>query len=128
MGCVGAASVACEPDPEWPFSESIAAAAATPPTTAITATVLSFALTHRIVSHASRGRGGGAHSDRPGYEFTAAPVGFACRSQPWNGPRSPASQAARSPGALRSQSGRISLVAARRSRQRSTTDGRPQNQ
>src|SRR5215211_227424 len=47
---------------------------------------------------------------------------------PWNGERSPASQAARSPGVLRSQSGRISRVTARRSCQRSTTEGRPQNQ
>ena len=50
------------------------------------------------------------------------------RSQPWKGERSPASHAARSPGLLRSQSGRTSLVAARRSCQRSSTDGRPQNQ
>ena len=50
------------------------------------------------------------------------------RSHPWNCDQSPASHASRSPGVLRSQSGRISLVAARRSRQRSSTDGRPQNQ
>ena len=40
-------------------------------------------------------------------------------SHPWKCERSPAAQASRSPGVLRSQSGRISLVAARRSRQRS---------
>ncbi len=50
------------------------------------------------------------------------------RSQPWKDERSPASQASRSPGALRSQSGRISRLASRRSCQRSTTEGRPQNQ
>ena len=57
-------------------------------------------------------------------------VAFAAvsRSQPWKGAWSPAFQASRSPGVLRSQSGRISLVTARRSCQRSTTDGRPQNQ
>ena len=49
-------------------------------------------------------------------------------SHPWKSDQSPASHAWRSPGVLRSQSGRISLVAARRSCQRSTTDGRPQNQ
>jgi hypothetical protein len=48
--------------------------------------------------------------------------------QPWKRERSPAFHASRSPGLLRSQSGRISLDTARRSRQRSTTDGRPQNQ
>jgi len=47
---------------------------------------------------------------------------------PWKREKSPASHASRSPGALRSQSGRISLVTARRSCQRSMTDGRPQNQ
>ena len=61
-----------------------------------------------------------------GIQFTAARE--ARRSHPWKGDRSPAAQASRSPGLLRSQSGRISLVAARRSRQRSSTDGRPQNQ
>ena len=50
------------------------------------------------------------------------------RSQPWKRDRSPLSQAARSPRLPRSQSGRISLVAARRSCQRSPVDGRPQNQ
>jgi hypothetical protein len=40
-------------------------------------------------------------------------------SHPWKCERSPASQASRSPGLLRSQSGRISLVTTRRSRQRS---------
>src|SRR5215212_443726 len=49
-------------------------------------------------------------------------------SHPWKAERSPASQASRSPGMLRSQSGRISRVAPRRSCQRSTTEGRPQNQ
>jgi hypothetical protein len=44
------------------------------------------------------------------------------------GAQSPASQRSRSPGVLRSQSGRISRVTSRRSCQRSTTDGRPQNQ
>jgi hypothetical protein len=48
--------------------------------------------------------------------------------QPWNGERSPASHASRSPGVLGSQSGRISALTARRSCQRSTTEGRPQNQ
>src|SRR5580658_371174 len=48
--------------------------------------------------------------------------------QPWKRERSPAFHASRSPGVLRSQSGRISLVTVRRSCQRSTTDGRPQNQ
>jgi hypothetical protein len=47
---------------------------------------------------------------------------------PWKGAKSPASQACRRPGALRSQSRRISLITARRSCQRSTTEGRPQNQ
>src|SRR5580658_1820972 len=47
---------------------------------------------------------------------------------PWKRERSPASHASRSPGVLRSQSGRISLVTARRSCQRSKTEGRPQNQ
>ena len=44
-------------------------------------------------------------------------AGFAAarRSQPWKGEWSPASQASRSPGALRSQSGRISRVTSRRS-------------
>ena len=50
------------------------------------------------------------------------------RSHPWNRDQSPASHASRSPGLPKSQSGRISLVAVRRSRQRSYTDGRPQNQ
>ena len=50
------------------------------------------------------------------------------RSHPWKGARSPASQRSRSPGVLRSQSGRASLDAARRSRHRSAIDGRPQNQ
>ncbi len=48
--------------------------------------------------------------------------------QPWKDESSPASQASRSPGAARSQSGRISRVASRRSRRSSSTDGRPQNQ
>ena len=47
---------------------------------------------------------------------------------PWKREKSPAFHASRSPGVLRSQSGRISLVTARRSCQRSLTDGRPQNQ
>src|SRR6202453_4830480 len=47
---------------------------------------------------------------------------------PWKRERSPAFHASRSPGVLRSQSGRISLVTARRSCHRSMTDGRPQNQ
>jgi hypothetical protein len=41
------------------------------------------------------------------------------RSQPWNFEKSPASQASRRPGVLRSQSVRISFVASRRSRHRS---------
>jgi signal transduction histidine kinase len=41
---------------------------------------------------------------------------------------SPASHSSRRPGAARSQSGRISRVTARRSRRRSSIDGRPQNQ
>ena len=40
-------------------------------------------------------------------------------SHPWKGERSPAAQASRSPGVLRSQSGRTSLVTARRSCHRS---------
>jgi hypothetical protein len=51
-----------------------------------------------------------------------------CLFHPWKRERSPAFHASRSPGVLRSQSGRISLVTARRSCQRSATDGRPQNQ
>ena len=47
---------------------------------------------------------------------------------PWKREKSPAFHASRNLGALRSQSGRISLVTARRSRQRSAIDGRPQNQ
>jgi hypothetical protein len=47
---------------------------------------------------------------------------------PWNADKSPASQASRSPGALRSQSRRISRVTSRRSCHKSTTEGRPQNQ
>ena len=47
---------------------------------------------------------------------------------PWKRDKSPASQAARSPGALKSQSGRIWLLTLRRSCQRSVTEGRPQNQ
>ena len=47
---------------------------------------------------------------------------------PWKREKSPAFHASRRPGVLRSQSGRISLVTTRRSCQRSTTDGRPQNQ
>ena len=67
--------------------------------------------------------------DRPQAQFPAALSVFGrSRSQPWNGERSPASHASRSPGVLRSQSGRISRVTARRSCHRSSTDGRPQNQ
>jgi hypothetical protein len=47
---------------------------------------------------------------------------------PWKRERSPAFHDSRSPGVLRSQSGRISLVTTRRSCHRSMTDGRPQNQ
>ena len=53
------------------------------------------------------------------------PVSRPSLFHPWKGVRSPASQASRSPGALRSQSGRISLVTARRSCQRSSTEGGP---
>ena len=53
---------------------------------------------------------------------------LACLFHPWKREKSPAFHASRSPGALRSQSGRTSLIAARRSRQRSLIDGRPQNQ
>jgi len=53
---------------------------------------------------------------------------LACLFHPWKREKSPAFHASRSPGVLRSQSGRISVVTARRSCQRSTTDGRPQNQ
>src|SRR5689334_17464174 len=56
------------------------------------------------------------------------PAAVARLSHPWKREKSPAFHASRSPGVLRSQSGRISLVTARRSCQRSTTDGRPQNQ
>ena len=45
--------------------------------------------------------------------------GLARRFQPWNGDKSPASQASRSPGVLRSQSGRTSLLTSRRSCHRS---------
>src|SRR5262245_24165174 len=71
------------------------------------------------------------------YAFAATPLSFARSSatrsgdhvlQPWNAETSPASQASRRPGALRSQSGRISLDTARRSRQRSSKLGLPQNQ
>ena len=48
--------------------------------------------------------------------------------QPWNGARSPASQRSRSPGVLRSQSGRISRAHRAQVPARSSTDGRPQNQ
>src|SRR5580658_5259762 len=47
---------------------------------------------------------------------------------PWKRDKSPAFHASRSPGVLRSQSGRISLVTTRRSCQRSLIEGRPQNQ
>jgi hypothetical protein len=58
------------------------------------------------------------------------PAGYraARRSQPWNEAWSPASHASRRPGLARSQSGRLAAVAARRSRHRSSVDGRPQNQ
>jgi len=49
-------------------------------------------------------------------------------SQPWKWDRSPASHASRSPGVLRSQSGRISRLTVLRSWRRSSIDGRPQNQ
>jgi hypothetical protein len=64
------------------------------------------------------------------YSFCPAEGGFAAPGlfQPWKRDKSPAFHASRSPGVLRSQSGRISLVTARRSCQRSATDGRPQNQ
>lgn len=48
-------------------------------------------------------------------------------SQPWKCALSPATHDSRNPGLLRFQSGRISLVASRRSCQRSLSDGRPQN-
>ena len=51
----------------------------------------------------------------------------ACLFHPWKREKSPEFRASRSPGVLRSQSGRISLVTMRRSCQRSITDGRPQN-
>jgi len=53
---------------------------------------------------------------------------LACLFHPWKCEKSRAFHASRSPGLLRSQSGRISIDTARRSCQRSTTDGRPQNQ
>ena len=64
------------------------------------------------------------------YFFSPAEGAFAAPTlfQPWKRDMSPAFHASRSPGVLRSQSGRISLVTARRSCQRSATDGRPQNQ
>ena len=55
-------------------------------------------------------------------------LGAARRFQPWKAEWSSASHASRSPGVLRSQSGRICRETSRRSCQRSTTDGRPQNQ
>jgi len=61
-----------------------------------------------------------------GVDVVVAPGDFG--SQPWKFARPPASQASRSPGVLRPQPGRIWLVAARRSRHRSSNDGRPQNQ
>ena len=70
------------------------------------------------------------HRQQPRRRLAQAQEGdvAARRSHPWNDETSPASHASRSPGAPRSQSGRISRVASRRSRQRSTNDGRPQNQ
>jgi hypothetical protein len=64
------------------------------------------------------------------YSFCPAEGAFTAPRlfHPWKCDKSPAFHASRSPGVLRSQSGRISLVTARRSCQRSTTDGRPQNQ
>ena len=53
---------------------------------------------------------------------------FATLFHPWKRDKSPAFQASRSPGVLRSQSGRISLVTARRSCHKSSMEGRPQNQ
>src|SRR5579883_3204992 len=66
-----------------------------------------------------------------GFSFFCALEGVsapACLFHPWKRERSPAFHASRSPGVLRSQSGRMSLVTARRSCHRSMTDGRPQNQ
>ena len=67
-----------------------------------------------------------------GHRYSVCPAegGFAAPSlfHPWKRDKSPAFHASRSPGVLKSQSGRISLVTARRSCQRSATDGRPQNQ
>src|SRR5579862_1485857 len=65
-----------------------------------------------------------------GYAFRAIGVSWllARLFHPWKGEKSPAFHASRSPGLLRSQSGRISLVTTRKSCQRSTTEGRPQNQ
>jgi hypothetical protein len=67
-----------------------------------------------------------------GHRYSVCPAegGFAPPSlfHPWKRDKSPAFHASRSPGVLRSQSGRISLVTVRRSCQRSATDGRPQNQ
>jgi hypothetical protein len=64
------------------------------------------------------------------YSFCPAEGAFTAPGlfQPWKRDKSPAFHASRSPGVLRSQSGRISLVTTRRSCHRSMTDGRPQNQ
>src|ERR687890_2003593 len=75
-----------------------------------------------------------ARQDRGGEqlrdEWHQAALGLAADRvfQPWKGERSPASHASRSPGVLRSQSGGTSRVTSRRSCQRSTVEGRPQNQ
>src|SRR5580692_4009773 len=70
------------------------------------------------------------HDKRARYFFgvTRTSSALAFLFHPWKREKSPASHASRSPGLLRSQSGRISLVTTRRSCQRSMTDGRPQNQ
>ena len=64
----------------------------------------------------------------PSCGATGAAFASARLFHPWKDEKSPAFQASRSPGALRSQSGRTSLVTVRRSCQRSIADGRPQNQ
>ena len=71
----------------------------------------------------------GSHfSNRNGYHGFSLRIVFESLFNPWKADMSPAFQASRSPGVLRSQSGRISLVTVRRSCQRSMTEGRPQNQ
>src|SRR6202008_3046443 len=63
-----------------------------------------------------------AHEILPGSSRPGSAAASGWSSNPWNGERSPASQASRRPGAARSQSGRTSALTARRSCHRSTTE------